>query len=280
MLRERVVGASLVPADAVQVPDAATDAELLRVHTPAYLEAVVTGSLDRAAVRRIGFPWSPGLVERSRRSVGGTLAASRAALEDGVAVNLAGGTHHAFPHAGEGFCVFNDAAVAVRAMLAERRARRMAVVDLDVHQGNGTAAIFRDEPAVFTLSVHGRNNFPFRKERSDLDLELPDGCQDAAYLEAVETGVAAALERSRPELAVFVAGADPHEGDRLGRLGVSSRGLAERDRIVFERCAAAGVAVAVVMGGGYGTRIEDTVAVHYETVRQAAERSRLTPSAP
>jgi len=266
MLRERV--ADLVPRDRLRVPEAATDTELLRVHSARYVEAVATGALTRAEVRRIGFPWSPGLVERSRRSVGGTLAACRAALAHGVAVNLAGGTHHAFPDAGEGFCVFNDTAVAARAMQAEGRAQRIAILDLDVHQGNGTAAIFRGDPQVFTLSVHGRHNFPFRKERSDLDLALPDACGDDAYLDAVTAGVSAALEHG-PELAIYVAGADPHEGDRLGRLGVSATGLAARDRAVFDLCAAAGPPVAVVMGGGYGARIEDTVAVHFDTVRAA-----------
>ncbi len=270
MLRERVQAAELVPADRIRVPDAATDAELLRVHTARYVRAVTDGTLSRADVPRIGFPWSPGLVERSRRSVGGTLAACRAALADGVAANLAGGTHHAFPDAGEGFCVFNDAAVAVRAVQAEGLARRVVLLDLDVHQGNGTAVIFRADPTVFTLSVHGRHNYPFRKERSDLDIALPDGYPDGPYLEAVDRGVSEALERGRPELAIYVAGADPHEGDRLGRLAVTAAGLEERDRLVFRRCAAAGVPVAVVMGGGYGTRVEDTVSVHFRTVARAA----------
>jgi acetoin utilization deacetylase AcuC-like enzyme len=197
------------------------------------------------------------------------LQASRAALEDGIAVNLSGGTHHAFRERGEGFCVFNDVAVAARMMQREERARRVAILDLDVHQGNGTAAIFGDDPAVYTLSVHAANNYPFRKERSDLDLDLPDSAGDDLFLDAVRKGVNAALTASKPELAIFLAGADPFEGDGLGRLGVSKAGLGERDRIVFEGCRDAGVPVAVVMGGGYALRIEDTVDIHFVTVRTA-----------
>ena len=215
-----------------------------------------------------GFPWSPELVERSRRSVGGTLGAARAALEDGTAANLAGGTHHAFADRGEGFCVFNDVAVAARAVQAEGRARRVAVLDLDVHQGNGTAALFRGDDSVFTLSVHGANNYPFQKEAGDLDVALPDGAGDEPFLEAVDRGVARALETG-PELAFYLAGADPWEGDKLGRLAVTREGLAERDRRVFGACARAGVPVAVVMSGGYAEEVEDTVAIHLHSVRTA-----------
>jgi acetoin utilization deacetylase AcuC-like enzyme len=270
LLRERVA------ADGegdLTVPDAATDEELLRVHDAGYLGRVVEGRLTRDEVRGIGFPWSPGLVERSRRSVGGTLGAARHALRDGVSVNLAGGTHHAYADRGEGFCVFNDVAVAARALQAEGRARRLAVLDLDVHQGNGTAAIFRHDDSVFTLSVHGAHNYPFRKERSDRDVGLPDGAGDEPFLEAVEQGVAQALATA-PELAFYIAGADPYEGDRLGRLAVTRRGLAERDRLVFDRCAAAGVPVAVVMSGGYAERVEDTVEIHLQSVRTALGRAR------
>ncbi len=258
----------------LQVPAAATDAQLLRVHDADYLQRVVDGSLERDDVRRIGFPWSPELVERSRRSVGGTLAAVDAALEDGFAANLAGGTHHAFPGHGEGFCVFNDVAVAARNAQAGGRVERVAVVDLDVHQGNGTAAIFAGDPSVFTLSVHGAANYPFRKEEGDLDIALPDGASDETYLEAVDHGLGVTA-RFRPELILYVAGADPYVGDRLGRLSVSEEGLAERDHRVWRLAESLGVPVAVVMSGGYAPEIDDIVRIHAHTVRSAARRAEM-----
>lgn len=267
-LRGRVEEAGLGGPQGLQVPEPATDPELMRVHDAGYVRRVTTGTLSPAEIRRLGFPWSPQLVERSRRSVGGTLGAARAALEGGVGVNLAGGTHHAFPDRGEGYCVFNDVAVAVRAMQAEGRVRRAAVVDLDVHQGDGTAAVFAGDPEVFTVSVHGARNYPFRKERSDLDLELEDGAGDDAFLRAVRRGLDPALA-FRPELLFYVAGADPYEGDRLGRLAVTLEGLEERDRIVLDGCREAGIPVAVVMAGGYAREVADTVEVHFRTVRRA-----------
>ncbi|MEQ9400176.1 MAG: histone deacetylase [Longimicrobiales bacterium] len=252
------------------VPDAATDAELARAHDPTYVARVVNGALTGREVRQIGFPWSLELVERSRRSVGGTLGAARAALADGVGANLAGGTHHAFADHGEGFCVFNDVAVAIRALQSEALAARFAVIDLDVHQGNGTAAIFRSDPDVFTLSVHGASNYPFRKEAGDRDVALPDGTGDGPYLDAVRTGVAEALATG-PDLVFYVAGADPYEHDRLGRLAVTRTGLARRDREVFDACAGAGVPVAVVMSGGYAEQVEDTVSIHHATIRAASD---------
>jgi acetoin utilization deacetylase AcuC-like enzyme len=271
LLRRRVVESGLVPAEDLCVPHAATDEEILRVHDDAYLERVKTGTLSEAEVRRIGLPWSPGMVERSRRSCGATIEACRAALEDGTACNLAGGTHHAFRDCGEGYCVFNDAAVAARAMQAEGRVRRLVVLDTDVHQGNGTAAIFQDDPTVFTFSIHGAKNFPLRKEVSDLDVELPDGTEDAAYLEALEAGVRQALARAGADLAIYLAGADPYLDDRLGRLKLTKEGLAERDRLVFRHCRAAGLPVAVTMAGGYARRTADTVDIHFQTVRIAAQ---------
>lgn len=214
------------------------------------------------------------MVERSRRSAGATIAACRSALEDGIAVNLAGGTHHAFADHGEGYCVFNDSAVAARALQAEGAVQRVAVVDCDVHQGNGTAAIFGGDPSVFTFSIHGAKNFPFRKQKSDLDVELPDGTQDAEYLSALERALSEALDRGRPQLAIYLAGADPFEDDRLGRLRVSREGLAARDRLVLEALRRRGVPVAVTMAGGYARFVEDTVSIHFETVRIAAELSR------
>jgi len=270
LLRERLEDAGSID---LSVPDATTFEALGRVHTAAYVARVADGSLSGEEIRRIGFPWSSQLVERSRRSVGGTIAAARAALEDGVAVNLAGGTHHAFSDRGEGFCVFNDVAVAIRSLQADGKAGRCAVLDLDVHQGNGTAAIFGKDDSVFTLSVHGANNFPFRKERSDLDVELPDGTGDDTFLDVVAETVPRALAHG-VDLAFFIAGADPFEGDRLGRLAVTKSGLGERDGIVFDECSKAGIPVAVVMSGGYALDISDTVDIHEATVRAAAEIAR------
>ena len=217
-------------------------------------------------------------MERSRRSVGGTIEAGRAALADGVAVNLAGGTHHAFADAGEGFCVFNDVAVAVAALRAEGRIERAAVLDLDVHQGNGTARIFRGDEATRTVSVHGRGNYPFRKEPGDVDLPLEDGAGDVAYLTAVDRALEAALNAA-PEVLFYVAGADPYEGDRLGRLSVTPAGLAERDHRVLTAAAAEAVPVVIVMGGGYADEVADTVAIHLATVAAAERAARGQPSA-
>lgn len=275
LLRERVEAE--LPALQLQEAEPASDGELALVHTPDYVTAVGEGTLSAAAQREIGFPWSERMVERSRRSVGATIAAARAALIDGVGAHLAGGTHHASADKGSGYCVFNDVAVAARLMQAEfhrrhRRLLRVWVIDLDVHQGNGTAAIFRDDPTVFTLSLHGAKNFPFRKEPGDLDVELPDGCADAAYLAALDTALDRAWQRQAsepPGLAFYLAGADPHEGDRLGRLALTAEGLAERDRRVFRCLARHRVPVAVTMAGGYGHDIAVTVGIQLETVRQA-----------
>ncbi len=261
----------------LQEADPATDGELALVHTPDYVTAVAEGTLSAAAQREIGFPWSERMVERSRRSVGATIAAARAALAEGVSAQLAGGTHHASADKGSGYCVFNDVAVAARLMQAEwhrrhRRLLRVWVIDLDVHQGNGTAAIFRDDPTVFTLSLHGAKNFPFRKEPGDLDVELPDACSDADYLAALDGALAEAWRRQAaepPGLAFYLAGADPHEGDRLGRLALTAAGLAERDRRVFDHLAAHHVPAAVTMAGGYGHDIAVTVGIQLETVRMA-----------
>ena len=271
LLRERVA-AELVPPCELRVPDAATDEQLLRAHSAEYLTAVKNGTLTPREMRRIGLPWSPELVERSWRSVGGTIEACRAALGDGIGVSLSGGTHHAFPDHGEGFCVFNDCAVAARAMQAEGRARRIVIIDCDVHQGNGTAAIFAGDSGVFTFSIHGAKNFPLHKEHSDLDLELPDGTADGDYLDALEIGVERALAMACADLAIYLAGADPYAGDTLGRLALTKAGLAARDRLVFDHCRRAGLPVAVVMAGGYARDIRDTAEIQFETVRIASER--------
>lgn len=273
-LRRAVEAAPWAAEAELLEPDAADDRTLGRAHGPEYLRRVATGGLAPGEQRRIGFPWSPGLVERSRRSAGATLAAARAALRDGVGVNLAGGTHHAFADAGEGFCVFNDTAVAARALQSEARIRRAVVLDCDVHQGNGTAAICAGDDSVFTMSIHGARNFPYRKEQSDLDVALEDGTTDAAYLAALETAVRRALEAARADLAFYLAGADPYHGDRWGRLALTKRGLAARDEAVFAACRAAGVPVAVTMAGGYAPDVGDIVDIHLETVRQAVRASR------
>ena len=271
LLRARVEEEGLAGADGLQSAPGATDKEILRAHAAHYLARVKGGQLSSDEQRRIGFPWSPELVERSRRSSGATLAAARAALQDGVGINLGGGTHHAFRDRGEGYCVFNDSAIAALTLQAEGKVRRVAILDCDVHQGNGTAAILADDPTVFTLSVHGANNFPFDKQESDLDIELPDSTGDRDYLAAVEAGVCRALSASQPDLAIYLAGADPFEGDRLGRLAITKKGLAARDRLVFELCQSAGVAVAIAMAGGYARCIEDSVDIHLTTVRTAVE---------
>jgi acetoin utilization deacetylase AcuC-like enzyme len=266
LLRARVAE-SLMPPVTLCVPDAASAEQLLRAHDSEYLAKVAGGALSEREVRRIGLPWSPELVERSRRSVGGTIEACRAALTDGIAVSLSGGTHHAFTDHGEGFCIFNDCAVAARTMQAERRVERVVIIDCDVHQGNGTAAILVADPTVFTFSIHGAKNFPFHKERSDLDVELADGADDATYLTALTAGIDAALASARADLAIYLAGADPFVGDALGRLALSKAGLAERDRVVLGRCQRAALPVAIVMAGGYARQIQDTVEIHLETVR-------------
>ena len=276
LLRERVLASGAVRPEELRVPEPASEEEILRVHEAEYLRRVMTGGLDRAELRRIGFPWSPAMVERSRRSAGGTIAACREALANGVAVNLAGGTHHAFPDHGEGYCVLNDAAIAARAMQAEGRAARVVILDCDVHQGNGTAAVFRGDPTVFTFSIHGRRNFPFRKQRSDLDVELEDGAGDGEYLPALEEALEHALGHhggAGADLAIYVSGADPHERDRLGRLRLTRDGLRARDRMVLERCRRAGLPVAVVMAGGYGADVRETVEIHLQTVQEARSLS-------
>ncbi|AKJ28727.1 deacetylase [Caldimonas brevitalea] len=277
LLRERV--ATELPGLRLQLAPEASDGELALAHEPAYVCAVVEGCLSAAQQREIGFPWSPQMVERSRRSVGATIAAARTALAEGVAANLAGGTHHAYADRGSGYCVFNDVAVAARLMQAEwhrlhRQLLRVAVIDLDVHQGNGTAAIFRDDPTVFTLSVHGERNFPFRKEASDLDVELPDGCGDDEYLQALERAMDALWHHHRAQpcgLIFYLAGADPYQGDRLGRLALSAAGLAERDRQVLAAAHERRLPLALSMAGGYGRNIDETVAIQCRTLGLALE---------
>lgn len=277
MLRDQIT--AHLPSVRLQQAEPADDAALALVHDPAYIDAVRHGTLSAAQQREIGFPWSPGMNERARRSVGATVQACRVALSgEGVAANLAGGTHHAYADKGSGFCVFNDAAVAARLMQIERlragidppsRPSQVAIIDLDVHQGNGSARIFHNDPSVFTLSLHGARNFPFRKEPSDCDIDLPDGCTDAPYLAALEQGLAEVERRCEPGLVIYLAGADPHEGDRLGRLRLSDAGMAARDQRVFDWAWQRQLPVAMAMAGGYGHDIQTTVRVQLNTYRIA-----------
>ena len=268
MLRDAVH--AMLPDVQLEEAPRASDGVLALAHHPQYIRRVEEGTLTPQEQRAIGFPWSQEMVERSRRSAGATIAACRAAFEDGVGINLAGGTHHAHADRGEGFCVFNDAAIAARLMQAERRAARVAIVDLDVHQGNGTASILANDDSVFTLSLHGEHNYPFAKATSDLDVALPDGTGDAEYLAALDAALEQLFQRFSPQLVIYLAGADPHEGDRLGRLKLSSDGMAERDRRVLAQAQQRGLPVAIAMAGGYGRDIEQTVDIHLQTVTLAA----------
>jgi acetoin utilization deacetylase AcuC-like enzyme len=269
-LRERLANDVQIAPIEFLVPEQATLDELCLAHDPFYVQRFLEGKMSEKEMRRIGFPWTPQLVERARRSVGGTIAACRAALQEGGSANLAGGTHHAYAEHGEGYCVFNDSAVAARAMQVEGLARRVAILDCDVHQGNGTAAILAKDPSVFTFSIHGEKNFPFHKELSDFDIALPDGTGDDLYLARLEEGVRQTLEQARADLVIYLAGADPYAGDRLGRLALSKKGLLERDTLVMRQCQKRGLPVAVAMAGGYARQVEDTVDIHFQTINTLA----------
>ncbi|MEM9645287.1 MAG: histone deacetylase [Planctomycetota bacterium] len=273
-LRRRVAQSGVHVNDTLLVPKAAADEQLQLCHSPNYVRSVADGTLSDAEVRRIGFPWSEKMVERSRRSTGATISAGRAALEDGISVNLAGGTHHAFRDAGEGYCVFNDSAVAIRVLQAEGLIRRACVIDLDVHQGNGTASILASDESVFTLSIHGVKNFPLRKCPSDLDIALDDGTGDEPYHSALQ-GALETIRRAGPfDLALYLAGADPFEKDRLGRLALTKSGLLQRDRIVLNWCKELGLPVAISMAGGYAPDVKDIVDIHSATLAMASQSAR------
>lgn len=277
LLRERVLAESTVAPDHLHEPDRVERDDLLLVHTAEYIDRFTRGLLTADEIRKLGFPWSEALVERSYRAAAGTVAAARHAMTHGVAMNLAGGTHHAFPEHGEGFCVFNDVAVAIRVLQRDGLAQRAAVVDLDVHQGNGTHAIFAGDPSVFTFSMHGGRNYPFHKVPGCQDIELADATADDAYLEQLCGVLPSVLEQSRPDIVMYLAGADPHERDRLGRLALTFDGLARRDAIVLEQCREVGIPVAVCIAGGYGDPITATVDVHAATARIAARYSVAQP---
>jgi acetoin utilization deacetylase AcuC-like enzyme len=296
LLRERIVAEGVLSAADLEIPESISWDDVRLVHDAGYVDAVGAGTLSADAQRRIGFPWSPMMVERSRRSVGATLAAARyalgrsrsatllgsqrdggperAALHECVAANLAGGTHHAFRDRGEGYCVFNDVAIAAAVLLRDGAIARAAVVDCDVHQGNGTAAIFRDEPSVFTFSMHGANNFPFRKEISDLDVTFDDGAGDDEYLSALARHLPGVLDGHRPDIVFYLAGADPYEGDRLGRLKLTVDGLRTRDRLIFDACRERGLPVAITMSGGYCPDVDAIVTIHTNTIREAVHSCR------
>lgn len=271
LLRQAVQNANLTPSWHIIAAEPASDEQILRVHAQDYLHRLTAGEMTEREMRRIGFPWSEDLVARARLSVGGSISACQAAFQDGISANLAGGTHHAHPGHGEGYCVFNDVAIAARDMQAKGIARKVLVIDLDVHQGDGTAAIFSADDSVFTFSIHGEKNFPYRKVPSDLDIALPDGCGDDEYLQVLQLGMDQSLNRADPDLAIYIAGADPFIGDRLGRLSLTKAGLAARDRLVLETCLQNQIPTAIVMGGGYANPVEDTVAIHLQTITLAID---------
>ena len=269
--RLRDLVSSLTDIELVEAPPA-TDTQILYAHDPSYLIKVIEGKLSPQEQREIGFPWSKQMVERSRRSAGATVAAAKTALREGIAANLAGGTHHAYRDAGSGFCVFNDSAIAARALQKEiSPSLKVAVIDLDVHQGNGTASILQNDDSIFTLSIHGENNFPFKKEESDLDLGLKDGCDDVAYLHALGQSLDQMDSRFKPDCLIFLAGADPHEGDRLGRLNVSTAGMRLRDETVFQYALDRQLPIAFSMAGGYGKEMTSTVDIHFQTIKTALQ---------
>lgn len=255
----------------VEAPSA-TDTQILYAHDPSYLIKVIEGTLSAQEQREIGFPWSTQMVERSRHSAGATVAAAKTALQEGIAANLAGGTHHAYRDTGSGFCVFNDSAIAARTLQKEiNPSLKVALIDLDVHQGNGTAAILQNDDSIFTLSIHGENNFPFKKEQSDLDVGLADGCNDEIYLHSLSTALDQLDSRFKADCLIFLAGADPHEGDRLGRLNISKDGMRLRDEMVFQYALDRQLPIAFSMAGGYGKEIESTVDIHFQTIKTALQ---------
>ena len=269
LLRERVKDLQKSYEIELLVPHAATDNELLHVHTHDYIQRMKSGNLSNREIRKLGFPWSEKLVLRSRRSSGATIEACRAALQEGLAVNLAGGTHHAFSDRGEGYCVFNDSAIAARVMLAEQHLERVMIIDCDVHQGDGTAAVLSRDTRIFTFSIHAQNNYPFHKEQSDLDIELADATDDSQYLEALEKGLEKACTMFIPGLVIYLAGADPYVDDLYGRLSLTKDGLAKRDRMVLRYFRNKGIPVAITMAGGYAKQVEDIVEIHLKTVKEA-----------
>ena len=277
-VRETLLNKQILGPNDLQIPRRATEQELSQAHDPHYVKRVLEGQLTAKETRRIGFPWSQEMVERSRRSVGATLEAASAAIEHGLGINLAGGTHHGFSDRGEGFCVFNDVVVAARQIQSQYPDAQILVIDCDVHQGNGTAAMTQDTPSIFTFSIHGARNFPYHKQVSDLDVALADGTTDQPYLDSLETALQDIHARFDPDIVFYLAGADPFEGDRFGRLGVSKRGLQERDHRVFAWCESQKIPLVITMSGGYAKDISDIVDIHVATVECALSQFKF-PSA-
>lgn len=271
LIRDAVISRGILPAEAIHEPERVELWALGLVHSPRYIDAIMNGTLSPAEGRRLGFPWGEDLRERSLRTVQATLEASRDALERGAGITLAGGTHHAFADHGEGFCVFNDIAIAIRVLQREGRIVRAMVIDLDVHQGNGTASLFAGEDDVFTFSMHGGNNYPFKKERSSLDVELDDGCDDVTYLAILEQHLEPALQSARPDIVFYLAGSDPYEYDRFGRLRLTKQGLQRRDAMVARACRHRGLPLVLTMAGGYAREIADIALIHSESVRTVAD---------
>jgi len=271
LIHDQLVAEGTLEESRVTEPRFVEREEVLLVHTSDYYDRMTEGRLTDREIRRLGLPWSEALVGRSRVSVGGTLAASRAALAEGAGANLGGGTHHAFADHGEGFCVLNDIAVSIQVLRAEGRARRAAVIDCDVHQGNGTAAIFANDPEVFTLSLHGEKNYPLVKQQSTIDVALADGTEDEEYLKRLEINLTIALDRFRPDAVFYQAGVDPYRDDRLGRLSLTFEGLRRRDQMVMEACRNRDLPCVITLGGGYGRNVADTVEAHCNTLRMAGE---------
>jgi acetoin utilization deacetylase AcuC-like enzyme len=269
LVPERLLAEGTLTPEELVEPEAATPDDVLRVHTPEYVHAFLNGTLERKAMLRIGLPWSPALVRRAFAVIGGTLGAARVALQDGRAANLAGGTHHAFADHGEGYCIFNDLVITLRKLRAEGLARRFLIIDLDVHQGNGTAALCQTDPEVFTFSMHGENNYPARKERSSWDIALPDGTADEQYLEILTRALPQILTRFSADLIFYQAGVDVLAGDRFGKLALTMAGIGERDQLVSEFSRRAGLPQVITLGGGYAHDLDRIVTAHCQTVRMS-----------
>ncbi|UCH21320.1 MAG: histone deacetylase [Deltaproteobacteria bacterium] len=277
LLRQRIIEDGFGGAVKLCVPRPASDEEILYAHSSSYLQRLQDGEMTPKEMRRIGFPWSAELVERAKRSAGATIEACLRALDESFAMSLSGGTHHAFSDRGEGYCLLNDSVIAARTLQHKNFVNKILIIDCDVHQGNGTAAIVKNDASIFSFSIHGKNNFPYRKEKSDLDVDLEDGTDNLKYLEALEKGLIRALELSKAEFAIYLAGADPYADDRFGRLLLTKEGLLKRDRMVNHYCNKAGIPLAITMAGGYARKIKDTVDIHFETVKAAVECQRQAP---